>query len=410
MPQSAVKRAAVIGAGPAGLMAAQEMARAGLAVTIFDRMPTPARKFLLAGRGGLNLTHSEPLDLFITRYGVAADHLRPLIAALTPEMLRAWCAELGEPTFAGSSGRVFPKSFKASPLLRALLRRLEGMGVRLAARHSFSAFDEAGRPIICDETGARVAPDFDAYVFALGGASWPKLGSDARWCDAFAARGLTVHAFQPTNCGFDVDWSEHFISRFAGVPLKSVRLSCGDHETRGEVMIAQSGVEGGGIYALSAHLREMLAQTGAASLQIDLRPDLSVDDLAERLSRPRGSQSLSNMLRKSAGLPPVALALLREVRRDLPDDARALATLIKDLPLALLRPRPIARAISSAGGLAFSEVDENLMLRKAPGLFICGEMLDWEAPTGGYLLQACFATGFVAGQAAARYAADHSHF
>ena len=385
-------------------MAAQEMARAGLAVTVFDQMASPARKFLLAGRGGLNLTHSEPLDLFMTRYGAAATHLAPIIAAFTPDMLRAWSEELGEPTFAGSSGRVFPKSFKASPLLRAFLRRLDGMGVRLRARHSFTGFDEAGAPIIADATGVRIPERFDVYVFALGGASWPKLGSDARWCDAFSKRGLDMRAFMPANCGFDVDWSEYFISRFAGEPLKSVRLSCADAQTRGEVMIAQSGVEGGGIYALSAPLREAIARDGAARLLIDLRPDVSADELAQRLSRPRGSQSLSNVLRKAAGLSPVAVALLREVQRDLPDDAQALATLIKSLPLMLMRPRPIERAISSAGGLAFHELDEGLMLRQAPGLFVCGEMLDWEAPTGGYLLQACFATGFVAGQAAAHFA------
>ena len=319
-------------------------------------------------------------------------------------MLRAWSEDLGEPTFAGSSGRVFPKSFKASPLLRAFLRRLDGMGVRLRARHSFIGFDDSGAPMIADAAGARIPERFDAYVFALGGASWPKLGSDARWCEAFSTRGLDVRAFMPANCGFDVDWSEHFISRFAGEPLKSVRLSCGDLATRGEVMIATSGVEGGGIYALSAPLREAIARDGVARLQIDLRPDVNVDDLAQRLSRPRGAQSLSNVLRKAAGLSPVAVALMREVQRDLPDEALQLAELIKALPLTLLRPRPIERAISSAGGLAFHELDEGLMLRKAPGLFVCGEMLDWEAPTGGYLLQACFATGFVAGQAAARFA------
>ncbi len=386
-------------------MAAQELARAGLAVTVFDRMASPARKFLLAGRGGLNLTHSEPLDVFMTRYGAAAGDLAPIIAAFTPDMLRAWSDELGEPTFAGSSGRVFPKSFKASPLLRAFLRRLDGMGVRLRARHSFAGFDENGRPILTDQTGSPIPETFDVYVFALGGASWPKLGSDARWCAAFSARGWDVRPFMPANCGFDVDWSEHFISRFAGEPLKSVRLSCGEHETRGEVMIAKSGVEGGGIYALSAPLREAIVRDGMAHLQIDLRPDVSADELSQRLSRPRGSQSLSNVLRKAAGLSPVAVGLLREVQRDLPDDAQELAALIKSLPLALLRPRPIERAISSAGGLAFHEVDDGLMLRQAPGLFVCGEMLDWEAPTGGYLLQACFATGFVAGRAAAHYAA-----
>ena len=397
------KSVAVIGAGPAGLMAAQELARAGVAVSIFDRMPSPARKFLMAGRGGLNLTHTEPLDLFLSRYGDAAAHLAPIIHAFTPDMLRAWSADFGEPTFAGSSGRVFPKSFKASPLLRAWLRHLDGLGVRLYTRHSFAGFDDKGVPILMDETGARITKTFDATIFALGGASWPKLGSDAHWCAAFRAQGFKLRDFVPANCGFDVAWSEYFISRFAGEPMKSVRLAFDGHETRGEVMIAQTGLEGGGIYALSAHVREAIARDGFAQVHMDLRPDVALDDLASRLARPRGAQSLASHLRKAAGLSPVASALLREVQRDLPDDALALAQLIKSLPLRLDAPRPLARAISSAGGLIWDEVDAGLMLRQRPGLFACGEMLDWEAPTGGYLLQACFATGFVAGRAAARY-------
>jgi uncharacterized flavoprotein (TIGR03862 family) len=404
MSQMHQKTAAVIGAGPAGLMAAQEIAHAGLKVTIFDRMPTPARKFLLAGRGGLNLTHTEAFELFLARYGEASERLRPLIRAFTPDMLRAWSEALGEPTFAGSSGRVFPKSFKASPLLRAFLRRLDDAGVRLLTRHLFAGFDDAGLPVIHDAQGARVADHFDAYVFALGGASWPKLGSDARWCAAFAARGLVVHPFKPANCGFEVDWSDHFISRFAGEPLKSVRLIFDGHETRGEVMVAQTGLEGGGIYALSSPLRDAILRDGSVMLRMDLRPDVSAEDLVERLSRPRGAQSLSSHLRKAAGLSPLASALLREAQRDLPNAPQELASLIKNLPVRLNAPRPLERAISSAGGIALDEVDDGLMLRRAPGLFVCGEMLDWEAPTGGYLLQACFATGFVAGQAAARYA------
>jgi uncharacterized flavoprotein (TIGR03862 family) len=271
-------------------------------------------------------------------------------------------------------------------------------------RHLFTGFDESGVPVIVDEQSKRVKPRFDVYVFALGGASWPKLGSDARWCDWFDARGIAVHPFRPANCGFDVDWSEHFISRFAGEPLKSVRLSFAGQDTRGEAMIAQTGLEGGGVYALSSVLREALLRDGPATLHVDLRPDVREDELAQRLARPRGSQSLSSHLRKAAGLSPVASALLREVQRDLPDDPQALAVLIKNLPLRLERPRPMERAISCAGGIALDEVDDGLMLRRAKGLFVCGEMLDWEAPTGGYLLQACFATGFVAGQAAARYA------
>jgi uncharacterized flavoprotein (TIGR03862 family) len=394
------RTAAVIGAGPAGLMAAEEMAKAGLSVTVYDRMPSPARKFLMAGRGGLNLTHSEPLDHFLPRYGAAAARLSPIIEAFPPERLRAWSEELGEPTFAGSSGRVFPKSFKASPLLRAWLRRLEAQGVRLKTRCELKGFGAEGA-IIVDEHGAHVVERADVCVLAMGGASWPRLGSNGGWADMLRAQGVDVHPFKPANCGFDVCWSTHFIERFAGSPLKPLRLSFAGTSVRGEAMVTRHGLEGGGVYALSARLRDAIAAQGAATLHLDLRPDADVDALASRLARARDKQSMSSFLRKSAGLAPVAIALLREVSPQLPAEPEALAALIKAVPVQLSAARPIERAISSAGGIALDELDDGLMLKKMPGVFACGEMLDWEAPTGGYLLQASMATGFVAGRAAA---------
>jgi uncharacterized flavoprotein (TIGR03862 family) len=394
------RTAAVIGAGPAGLMAAEEMAKAGLLVTVYDRMPSPARKFLMAGRGGLNLTHSEPLDQFLPRYGAAAARLLPIIEAFPPERLREWSAELGEPTFAGSSGRVFPKNFKASPLLRAWLRRLEAQGVRLKTRCKLKGFDAEGA-IIMDEHGVRVPERADVCVLAMGGASWPRLGSNGGWADMLRQQGVDVHPFKPANCGFDVYWSTHFSERFAGSPLKPLRLSFERESVRGEAMVTRHGLEGGGVYALSAKLRDAIEAHGAATLQLDLRPDVDVDALALKLARSRDKQSMSSFLRKSAGLAPVAIALLREVSPELPAEPEALAALIKAVPLQLSATRPIERAISSAGGIALDELDEGLMLKKMPGVFACGEMLDWEAPTGGYLLQASMATGFVAGRAAA---------
>jgi len=397
--------AIVIGGGPAGLMAAETLARKHINVTVYDRMPSLARKFLLAGRGGLNLTHSEPLERFLQAYGAAAERLRPFIEAFPPAALRAWSKDLGVPTFVGSSGRVFPESFKASPLLRAWLRRLESLGASVEYRHRFDGFDTQGRALFThshgDADGRQIAVAADAIIMALGGASWPRLGADGGWTQALAEAGIAIAPLRPANCGFDIAWSPQ-LQRFAGTPLKNVALSFGQRTVRGEAMIASYGLEGGGIYALSGPLRDAIAQDGAAVLHVDLRPDISTDALAARLAADRGKASLSNFLRKAAGLTPQAIALLREAG-SLPAEAEALAARIKHLPLKLERPRPIARAISSAGGIALDEVDEGSMLRKMPGVFVAGEMLDWEAPTGGYLLQACFSTGSAAGEAAAKW-------
>jgi uncharacterized flavoprotein (TIGR03862 family) len=402
--------AAVIGTGPAGLMAAEALAQGGASVTVYDAMPSAGRKFLMAGRGGLNLTHSEPLPAFLARYREAALKLEPIISAFPPDALRAWSEALGQPTFIGSSGRVFPKAFKASPLLRAWLRRLDSQGVRVAFRHRWAGWDESGRLRFHTPEGERVV-EAHATVLALGGASWPRLGSDGGWAELLAAKGLTVSPLRPANCGFTVAWSEVFKNRFEGQPLKGAAFKFGGQAIRGEAIVTRNGIEGGAIYSLSAELREAVAKSGEVILQVALRPDLGTAELQSRLAAPHGKQSLSNFLRKAAGLSPVAVGLLQEAAigsgKSLATfSPKDLAELISDVPIRLTGTAPIARAISAAGGIAFDELDENFMLRRLPGVFAAGEMLDWEAPTGGYLLQASFATGLAAGRGALRWLSE----
>jgi len=391
--------AVVVGAGPAGLAAAEALAERGRRVVVYDAAPSPARKFLLAGRGGLNLTHAEPLGAFLDRYGPAAERLGAAIAAFTPSALRAWAGELGEETFVGSSGRVFPKSFKATPLLRAWLRRLDGLGVTLRSRRRLIGLERGGRLRFAGPDGEEEATA-EAVVLALGGASWPRLGADGGWVDWLGAAGVGVAPLKPANCGFRVAWSAHLIDRFAGAPLKAIALSHAGRSLRGEAMIDRDGIEGGAVYALSAALRDAIARDGGATLTIDLKPDLGVEALAARLRRRQG-ESTSTLLRR-AGLTPAAIALAREAG-PLPDTADALAARVKQVEIRLTAPAPIERAISSAGGVKWSEIDEAFMLKQLPGVFVAGEMIDWEAPTGGYLLQACFATGRAAGVGAAEW-------
>ena len=403
---------AVIGAGPAGLMAAEVLAGGGARVTVYDRMPSVGRKFLMAGRGGLNLTHSEELDRFLTRYGAAMPRLRSAIEAFPPAAVRAWCEGLGQDTFVGSSGRVFPKSFKTSPLLRAFLRRLGDGGVEFKLRHHWIGWDERGDALF-DAPEGRKAFHADAVVLALGGASWPRLGSDGDWTDVLAKAGIAVTPLRPANCGFIAHWSDVFRERFQGQPLKRIELSFGGQAVRGEAIITRQGLEGGGIYALSAHLREAIAATGEALLTIALRPDLPVAELQKRLEKPRGKQSLSTFLRKTVNLSPPAIGLLHEAIASTPErfaemDAAALAELINAVPVRLVGTAPLARAISTAGGISFDAIDETFMLRRRPGVFVAGEMLDWEAPTGGYLLQASFATGVAAARGALAWLARGS--
>jgi uncharacterized flavoprotein (TIGR03862 family) len=401
--------AAVIGAGPAGLMAAEVLAQGGAGVTVYDAMPSAGRKFLMAGRGGLNLTHSEPLPTFLARYRGAAPRLEAAITAFPPDRLREWSEALGQPTFVGSSGRVFPQAFKASPLLRAWLRRLDSQGVQFVFRHRWIDWDEQGRLRFQTPDGERMV-EARATVLALGGASWPRLGSDGAWVDRLASRGVAISPLRPANCGFTVAWSDVFRNRFEGQPLKGVEFKFGAQAIRGEAVITRGGIEGGTIYALSAELREAIAKSGEATLHVALRPDLGTDELAARLSVPRGKQSLSNFLRKAANLSPIAIGLLQETviasGRSLSSlSPQALVELINALPVKLTGITPIARAISTAGGISLDELDADFMLRKVPGVFAAGEMLDWEAPTGGYLLQASFATGVAAGRGVMRWLA-----
>ncbi len=389
---------AIIGGGPAGLFAAERLAGAGLSVAVYDRMPSPGRKLLMAGRGGLNLTHSEPFEAFLARYGSAAPHLEPALRAFPPDALRAWAEGLGEETFIGSSGRVFPKSFKASPLLRAWLRRLTDLGVQVHTRHGWRGWNADGALVFETQDGPVSVTPERATLLALGGASWPRLGSDAAWVPLLEAKGVPITPLSAANSGVHTHWSDIFRTRFAGTPVKRIALHVGDAQAHGEMMVTERGLEGGAIYALSAALRTALT-AGDAKLFIDLKPDLAESEIAQRLARARKGETLTNILRKNAALSPVHTGLLREAAgRDLPPDPERLAALIKNAPIALTGSASLDRAISMAGGVPFSALTAGYELITLPGVFLAGEMLDWEAPTGGYLLQACFATGAAAAE------------
>lgn len=387
---------AIVGSGPAGLAAAEVLAEAGCRVTVYDRMPTPARKFLLAGLGGLNLTHSENLDKLLSRYRPGPELLSEAIRNYPPDALMQWSAGLGQKTFVGSSGKIFPAAFKATPLLRAWLARLENREVRFAFRHRWKGWTGEGQLLFeTPEGDATSRPD--AILLALGGASWPKLGTDGSWAEILREKSIVVSPLKPANVGFLASWSEHFRSRFEGEPLKRIAASFSGQTVRGEAVITRGGIEGGALYAIGRQVRDAILENGRAVIGIDFRPDITEEVLSMRLNRDRKKQSLSNFLRKAAGLPPVAVALLRETAGDnLPNDHFRLAMAIKNVQLTLTGVGPIERAISTAGGIHFSEVDETFMLRRLPGVFAAGEMLDWEAPTGGYLLQGCFSTGIAA--------------
>ncbi|MBU1211716.1 MAG: TIGR03862 family flavoprotein [Alphaproteobacteria bacterium] len=397
---------AVIGGGPAGLMAAEVVSRseAGLRVTVYERMPSVGRKFLMAGRGGLNLTHGEDLATFMGRYGCRQGVLAPIIEAFAPNAARAWCEELGQETFIGTSGRVFPRSMKASPLLRAWLNRLGSQDVAFKVRHRWLGWDDERR-LRFETPEGNMAVRADATILALGGGSWGRLGSDGRWVEILRVADVGVAPLRAANCGVLVNWSQRFRDRFQGQPLKRIALRVGEAGVRGEALVTAGGLEGGAVYALSAQLRDATDAAGAGHLSIDLRPDIERDALLQRLDVPRAKKSLSTFLRKAAQLSPVAIGLLQEAAlrmRQRPGDLTAaeLASLIKDVPVAVSGMAPIERAISTAGGVAFDEVGRDLMIAKRPGVFVAGEMLDWDAPTGGYLLQASFATGAAAGRGA----------
>ncbi|MTH99817.1 TIGR03862 family flavoprotein [Roseibium sp. RKSG952] len=385
----------IIGAGPAGLFAADRLSEIGHTVLVIDRMPSPARKFLMAGRGGLNLTHSEGLDAFLPRYREAEAFLAPLIEAFPPESLRTWCDALGADTFAGTSGRVFPKAMKASPLLRAWLKRLETRGVEFRTRTTWLGFPKPGIAQLEAADGAVEAIQSRSTLLATGGASWAKLGSNGRWAEALTGLGVAVHPLKPANCGFQIGWTPFVSEKFAGTPLKRIGLTVGSRTVKGEAVLSGKGLEGGVIYALSAEIRNMIETEGHCDLKIDLLPDLNPDQVAQRLSKQRGKQSVTTFLRKALKLSPAEIALARETSV-LASEPSALARQLKSVKLRTNSPYPIDRAISSAGGIALSELDDRMMLKRHPGVFAAGEMLDWEAPTGGYLLQACFATGYAA--------------
>lgn len=389
---------AVIGGGPAGLMAAEVLSASGLRVEVYDSMPSLGRKFLMAGKGGLNLTHSELFDKFITRYGSRRDRIEPMLRRFGPDDVRVWARGLGVETFVGTSGRVFPVGMKASPLLRAWLKRLDDAGVKFHLRHRWIGWDE-DRSLRFETPDGIKSVKADAVVLALGGGSWSRLGSDGKWVPTLEQAGAKVEALKPSNCGFDVDWSPVFMEKFDGAPLKSVALTFEGFHQQGEFIITKDGVEGSLIYAASAKLRDEIYAKGKAVIELDMLPDKTEAQLRERLSRPRGSRTMASHLEKTLGLKGVKVGLLREfVSKENFADTDKLADFIKRLPIPLIAVRPLDEAISSAGGVTFESLDEHLMLKNLPGVFCAGEMLDWEAPTGGYLLTACFASGRTAGE------------
>lgn len=396
---------AVIGAGPAGLMAAEALAQAGVAVEVFDAMPSVGRKFLLAGVGGMNITHSEPYPAFVARYAERTDALDALLRDFDADAVRQWIHGLGIETFVGTSGRVFPRDMKAAPLLRAWLKRLRDQRVVIHTRHRWLGWNADGSLLFTCPQGERQI-NARAVVLALGGGSWARLGSDGTWVPLLKAQAVDIAPLQPSNCGFEVQgWSDLLISKFAGAPVKNIALSVpGNAPRKGEFIVTHSGVEGSLVYAWSALLREAINCTGNGTLLLDLLPDKSVDAIATALAKPRGSRSMAKHLHGQLGLDGVKAALLRELTDKASfTDPHTLAQAIKALPISLVRPRPLDEAISSAGGVRFEALDAGLMLTALPGVFCAGEMLDWEAPTGGYLLTACFASGLRAGRAAAQW-------
>ena len=393
-----MKSVAIIGAGPAGLMAAEVLSQGGAQVDVYDSMPSVGRKFLMAGKSGLNLTHSEPFEQFATRYGSRRKWIEPMLKEFGADELRAWAQGLGIETFVGTSGRVFPVSMKASPLLRAWLKRLQGQGVTIHTRHKWIGWKQDQTLRFETELG-EIFIRADVVILALGGGSWRKLGSDGAWVDWLKQAGVEIEALKSANCGFDVAWSEFFKEKYQGHPLKSVLLSFEEFRQQGEFVVTKHGVEGSLIYACSAQIRDAIAARGTTNIQLDLAPNLSRDEVLQKLSKPRGSKTLASHLEKTVGIKGVKAGLLREfVSKDDFGNIEKLADAIKSMALPLIAPRPIDEAISSAGGVMFEELDEHLMLKKIPGVFCAGEMLDWEAPTGGYLLTACFSSGRVAGR------------
>jgi uncharacterized flavoprotein (TIGR03862 family) len=398
-----VKRLAIIGGGPAGLMAAEVARAAGIEVDVYEGKGSVGRKFLIAGKGGLNLTHSEAAASFVTRYGVRQADVAKWLSAFDANAVRAWAHGLGVETFIGTSGRVFPRDLKAAPLLRGWVRRLREQGVRFHVNHYCTGID-ANHAVQLQTPNGKHIVHADAIVLAMGGGSWPALGSDGKWVAWLQSRVVDVAPLQPSNCGFDVDWSTVFAQRYAGHPVKSVKLLHSSRQLQGEFVVTATGVEGSAIYALSAELRDDIARDGSAVIHLDLVPAVAVDHLQDKLAQPRHGRSFTEHLRRSVGIDGVKMGLIYEcIPKEIRGDSRQLAAMIKALPLTLTRPRPLAEAISSAGGVRFAALDRHLMIDALPGIFCAGEMIDWEAPTGGYLLTACFASGRVAGQGAVEW-------